>query len=205
VAEEAADLAVAEAGPAVEERADHGKHRQGSNQASDSESRETDFRRDPRFRFAAVLGRRSESREKAFVRLGMSATKDRNAVLFFVVPARRKFVVLGDSGIHEKVGEEFWRHVVRTVSGSLRKATLRADWWPESKRWVKTWPSTSLTTPTTRTNWATMSTTAAGDEARQRLTGRGIQSVSASGEMRALRLDPTQSDSSIASVRSVYR
>jgi uncharacterized membrane protein len=54
--------------------------------------------------------------EKAFERLGMSATKDRNAVLFFVVPTRRKFVVLGDSGIHEKVGEEFWHHLVRTVS-----------------------------------------------------------------------------------------
>jgi uncharacterized membrane protein len=51
----------------------------------------------------------------------MTATKDRNAVLFFVVPARRKFVVLGDSGIHEKVGQEFWHHIVRTVSGKFRQ------------------------------------------------------------------------------------
>ena len=58
--------------------------------------------------------------EKAFERLGMAATKDRNAVLFFVVPARRKFVVLGDSGIHEKVGQEFWHHIVRTVAERLR-------------------------------------------------------------------------------------
>jgi len=58
--------------------------------------------------------------EKAFERLGMSATKDRNAVLFFVVPTRRKFVVLGDSGIHEKVGEEFWHHLVRTVSDKFQ-------------------------------------------------------------------------------------
>ena len=60
--------------------------------------------------------------EKAFDRLGMSATKDRNAVLFFVVPTRRKFVVLGDSGIHEKVGEEFWHHLVRTLSEKFKKA-----------------------------------------------------------------------------------
>jgi uncharacterized membrane protein len=58
---------------------------------------------------------------KAFERLGMTATKDRNAVLFFVVPARRKFVVLGDSGIHEKVGQEFWHHIVRTVSGKFKQ------------------------------------------------------------------------------------
>ena len=58
--------------------------------------------------------------EKAFDRLGMTATKDRNAVLFFVVPARRKFVVLGDSGIHEKVGQEFWHHIVRTVSEKIQ-------------------------------------------------------------------------------------
>jgi uncharacterized membrane protein len=59
--------------------------------------------------------------ERAFARLGMTATKDRNAVLFFVVPARRKFVVLGDRGIHEKVGQEFWHHIVGTVSGKFKQ------------------------------------------------------------------------------------
>jgi uncharacterized membrane protein len=59
--------------------------------------------------------------EKAFERLGMTATKERNGVLFFVVPARRKFVVLGDSGIHEKVGQEFWHDVVRTVSEKFQQ------------------------------------------------------------------------------------
>ena len=58
--------------------------------------------------------------EKAFVRMGMTRTKDRNAVLFFVVPSRRKFVVLGDSGIHEKVGQNFWYHIVKVVSEKFR-------------------------------------------------------------------------------------
>ena len=46
--------------------------------------------------------------DKAFVRMGVARTKHRNGVLFFVVPSRRKFVVLGDTGIHEHVGQEFW-------------------------------------------------------------------------------------------------
>ena len=58
--------------------------------------------------------------DKAFVRMGMTATKDRNGVLFFVVPARRKFVVLGDRGIHEKVGQEFWDRVAAVLSERFR-------------------------------------------------------------------------------------
>jgi uncharacterized membrane protein len=59
--------------------------------------------------------------EKASVRMRMTATRERNAVLFFVAPARRKFVVLGDSGIHEKVGQEFWPDIVRIVSEKFRE------------------------------------------------------------------------------------
>jgi uncharacterized membrane protein len=58
---------------------------------------------------------------KAFVRMGIARTKDRNGVLFFVVPSRRKFVVLGDSGIHERVGQEFWHRVVDVVAERFRQ------------------------------------------------------------------------------------
>ncbi len=64
--------------------------------------------------------------EKAFVRMNMTATKDRNGVLIFVVPARRRFVVLGDAGIHEKVGEEFWERVVRMVAEKFRDKDFTA-------------------------------------------------------------------------------
>jgi len=57
---------------------------------------------------------------KAFERLGMTRTEHRNGVLFFVVPSRRRFVVLGDAGIHEKVGQEFWHKVVAAVSEHFR-------------------------------------------------------------------------------------
>jgi uncharacterized membrane protein len=59
--------------------------------------------------------------ERAFARLGMTKTKDRNGILFFIVPARKKFVVLGDVGIHAKVGQEFWDGLARLMSGHFRK------------------------------------------------------------------------------------
>jgi uncharacterized membrane protein len=58
--------------------------------------------------------------DKAFVRMDMVHTKHRNGVLFFVVPSRRKFVVLGDQGIHEKVGQEFWDRIAAVLSEKFR-------------------------------------------------------------------------------------
>jgi uncharacterized membrane protein len=59
--------------------------------------------------------------EKAFVRLGMTGTKDRNGILFFIVPARKKFAVLGDEGIHAKVRRDFWESLAGLMSGHFRK------------------------------------------------------------------------------------
>jgi uncharacterized membrane protein len=59
--------------------------------------------------------------DKAFGRLGMTHTKARNGVLLFVVPSRRKFVVLGDQGIHERVGQEFWESVAAIISEKFRQ------------------------------------------------------------------------------------
>lgn len=53
--------------------------------------------------------------ERAFVRLGMSQTRERNGVLFFIVPARRRFVILGDEGIHARVGQDFWNELRDTL------------------------------------------------------------------------------------------
>src|SRR5262245_59017354 len=62
--------------------------------------------------------------DKAFVRLGMTRTKERNGVLFFVVPARRKFVVLGDQAIHERVGQEFWESVAAIIWARFRERDI---------------------------------------------------------------------------------
>jgi len=58
--------------------------------------------------------------DKAFARLGVARTKEHNGVLFFIVPSRRKFVVLGDRGIHEHVGQEFWNRISEVVSVKFR-------------------------------------------------------------------------------------
>jgi len=58
--------------------------------------------------------------EEAFDRLGMAATRERNGVLIFVVPARRCFVVIGDAGIHARVGDAFWVEVSARMSAAFR-------------------------------------------------------------------------------------
>ena len=62
-----------------------------------------------------------QAAERAFVRMGMTRTKHRTGVLFFIVPARKKFIVLGDEGIHAKVGQEFWESLAALLSGRFRK------------------------------------------------------------------------------------
>ena len=57
---------------------------------------------------------------KAFHRLGMTNTRERNGVLIFVIPARRRFVVLGDSGIHARVDDAFWSSVAAHLSEHFR-------------------------------------------------------------------------------------
>lgn len=58
--------------------------------------------------------------ERAFDRLGMAATRERNGVLFFVVPSRKQFVVLGDAGIHQKVGQAFWDGTAAAMQEKFR-------------------------------------------------------------------------------------
>jgi uncharacterized membrane protein len=62
--------------------------------------------------------------DKAFVRLGMNATRDHNGVLLFVVPSRRTFVVRGDTAIHERVGQRFWDDLANAMSGHFRRGNF---------------------------------------------------------------------------------
>jgi len=52
---------------------------------------------------------------RTFEHLGLSQTRERNAVLFFVAVDSHLFAVLGDSGIDERVGPGFWDEVVGRV------------------------------------------------------------------------------------------
>ena len=52
---------------------------------------------------------------ETFTRLGLSRTRDRNAVLFFIAVRDHRFAVLGDRGIDERVPPGFWDEVVGRV------------------------------------------------------------------------------------------
>lgn len=49
-----------------------------------------------------------ECAKEIFVKLNMHATELKNGVLFYLAYKDKKFVVIGDSGIHEKVTDAFW-------------------------------------------------------------------------------------------------
>ncbi|HJU83326.1 MAG TPA: TPM domain-containing protein [Holophagaceae bacterium] len=55
-----------------------------------------------------------------FERLGMHRTHHRNGVLIFVVPSRRKVVVLGDEGIHGRVGQAFWGETAAAITARFK-------------------------------------------------------------------------------------
>ena len=50
--------------------------------------------------------------QKVFQKIGMTKTAQRNGVLIFLATKDKKFAVLGDVGINEKVPEGFWNDVV---------------------------------------------------------------------------------------------
>ncbi|MFZ1687430.1 MAG: TPM domain-containing protein [Flavobacteriales bacterium] len=50
-----------------------------------------------------------------FEQLGMQRTKHRNGVLIYVSVADRRLAVIGDKGIHERVGANFWPAVVAEI------------------------------------------------------------------------------------------
>jgi uncharacterized membrane protein len=47
-----------------------------------------------------------------FGKAGLHHHATRNAALILVAPKAKRFAVLGDSALHERVGEAFWRDVV---------------------------------------------------------------------------------------------
>lgn len=49
-----------------------------------------------------------ERAKEMFLKLGMGNTKRRNGVILYIALKDRQFAILGDKGIHEKVGSAFW-------------------------------------------------------------------------------------------------
>jgi uncharacterized membrane protein len=58
---------------------------------------------------------------RLFRQFGMFRTTHRNAVLFYVNLKRKKFAIVGDEGIHQKVGQRYWEEVARDLRKDLRE------------------------------------------------------------------------------------
>jgi uncharacterized membrane protein len=59
--------------------------------------------------------------QREFERLGMTKTAARNGVLIFLAPASRTFAVIGDTAIHEKCGESFWKILAATMESHFKR------------------------------------------------------------------------------------
>ncbi len=59
--------------------------------------------------------------QRNFQELGMHKTRERNAVLIFVAPRAQKFAVIGDEGVHQKCGAEFWQELVDSMREHFQK------------------------------------------------------------------------------------
>lgn len=72
-----------------------------------------------------VTRRRPADLERAararFAKLGMDRTAGRNGVLFYLCPNQRRFQILGDTGVHEKCGDDFWKEVAAAMEEKLRQ------------------------------------------------------------------------------------
>ena len=61
---------------------------------------------------------------KVFEKLGMTRTAERNGVLVFVAPRSKNFAILGDSGIHEKCGDDFWIRAAAAMGGHFQNGNF---------------------------------------------------------------------------------
>lgn len=53
--------------------------------------------------------------ERVFEKIGMAQTQERTGVLIYFSLTDHSFAVLGDRGIHDRVGDSFWRDVVSAI------------------------------------------------------------------------------------------
>lgn len=68
---------------------------------------------------------------EVFAALGMHRTAERNGVLIYLAVEDHKLAIVGDEGIHTRVGAQYWEHVrdlmlERLRTGAARDAVLMA-------------------------------------------------------------------------------
>ncbi len=63
---------------------------------------------------------------KAFDKLGMHRTSERNAVIIYVALVDHQIAIYGDEGIHSTVGLNYWASLIEIVTGHARQGDLVA-------------------------------------------------------------------------------
>lgn len=58
---------------------------------------------------------------EVFLRMNMIKTQERNAVLILVAPSSQTFAVIGDEGVHQKCGDNFWRELTVTMAACFKQ------------------------------------------------------------------------------------
>ena len=59
--------------------------------------------------------------ENQFVALGMTKTAERNGVLIYFAPKSQKYAVIGDTGVHQRCGQDFWQHITAKMTPLLKE------------------------------------------------------------------------------------
>lgn len=65
-----------------------------------------------------------EHAKKEFERRGMHRHQHGNAALILVSPNARKFAVIGDAALHERVGDAFWQRIVDEMRDRFANGTI---------------------------------------------------------------------------------
>jgi uncharacterized membrane protein len=53
--------------------------------------------------------------QKVFNKIGMADTKEQNGILIYIATESHKIAVIGDSGIHKKLGKDYWDKIVERM------------------------------------------------------------------------------------------
>ena len=70
---------------------------------------------------AIAAGDILQQAKNIFEKIGMTATKERSGVLIFLCIESRQFAILGDTGIHAKVPENFWEEISQKMAAHFKQ------------------------------------------------------------------------------------
>lgn len=59
--------------------------------------------------------------EAIFLKLGMHRTHEQNGTMIYLAVENREFAIIGDIGIHQKVGDTFWQNIRNGVQAKFQQ------------------------------------------------------------------------------------